>query len=409
MEEAATATDWNRFMFGRRALIAFAFAAPVLLPLLVARAAEMPPRDLGPDTAEASITVDTVIEQDCAGATAHAARLGLPGPTSETPANDKQLRFEWRLSEHAVLFRTDEFGQAQLTSRATSLVTGRGEYLIRLSLPSHYEHFFAVGEGGVQVEGCAPGPNETPVSCKITGNGQAGCFQLGYRLLPIDSASVNPRESVTRNLHLFAGTSAFLSPGGPSRTVFVIPGDYSTASEEPGGHKLDPLVNDLSVESDFMFDPVNQDTMLVVGSKGSSANAAVGLTLYGRSTRLVSERELLAALARNGRAVLHINFDFDKSTLRPDAMPAIDQVIALLKDNRSLGLQIEGHTDGIGTKQHNVSLSEARARAVRNVLVSHGIVESRLAVVGMGATQPIADNRSDEGRFKNRRVELVRK
>ena len=103
-------------------------------------------------------------------------------------ANDKRLRFEWRLSEHAVLFRTDEFDQAQLTSRTTSLVTGRGEYLIRLSLPSHYEHFFAVGEGGVQVEGCAPGPNENPVSCKIIGNGQPGCFQLGYRLPPIDSA-----------------------------------------------------------------------------------------------------------------------------------------------------------------------------------------------------------------------------
>jgi outer membrane protein OmpA-like peptidoglycan-associated protein len=316
------------------------------------------------------------------------------------------------LSEHAVLFRTDEFDQAQLTSRTTSLVTGRGEYLIRLSLPAHYEHFFAVGEGSVQVEGCVPGPNETPVSCRIIGNGQPGCFQLGYRLAPIDStrARGSSQETVTRNLHLSAGTGAFLSSGAPSKTVFVIPGDYSTASEEPGGHKLDPLAGDLSVESDFVFDQATQETVLVVGSKpGGSTNAAVGLTLYGRSTRLVSERELLAALVRNGRAVLHINFDFDKSTLRPDAIPAIDQVTALMKDNPSLLLQIEGHTDNIGTRQHNASLSEARALAVRNVLVSQGIAGSRLAVVGMGATQPVADNRSDEGRFKNRRVEFVRK
>jgi OmpA-OmpF porin, OOP family len=159
-----------------------------------------------------------------------------------------------------------------------------------------------------------------------------------------------------------------------------------------------------------VFDQAAQETMLVVGSKaGGSTSAVVGMTLYGRSTRLVSERELLAALVRNGRAVLHINFDFDKSMLRPDAMPAIDQVIALMKDNPSLGLQIEGHTDGFGTKQHNASLSEARAQAVRNVLVGHGIVASRLAVVGMGAIQPVADNRSEEGRFKNRRVEFVRK
>jgi OmpA family protein len=398
-------------MHSRRALTAFALAASALLPLSVVRAAETPLADPRSDTAEASMTVDTIIEQDCAGATAHAARLGLPGPTPETPANDKRLRFEWRLSEHAVLFRTDEFDQAQLTRRTTSLVTGRGEYLIRLSLPSHYEHFFAVGEGGVQVEGCAPGPNESPVSCKIIGNGQPGCFQFGYRLPPIDSAraSGSPRESVTRNLHLFAGTGAFLSSGRPSKTVFVIPGDYSTASEEPGGHKLDPIAGDLSVESDFTFDQATQETVLVVGSKvGGSTNASVGLTLYGRSTRLVSERELLAALVRNGRAVLHINFDFDKSKLRPDAMPAIDQVTALLRDNPSIRLQIEGHTDDVGTKQHNASLSEARARAVQTVLVSHGITASRLTVAGMGATQPVADNRSDDGRFKNRRVEFVR-
>jgi outer membrane protein OmpA-like peptidoglycan-associated protein len=396
-------------MHSRRALTAIALAAPVLLPLSPVRAAETPP-PAGPGPA--FMTVDTIIEQDCAGAMAHAARLGLPGPTPETTADDKRLRFEWRLSEHAVLFRTDEFDQAQLTSRTTSLVTGRGEYLIRLSMPSHYEHFFAMGEGGVHVEDCTTGNNEAPVSCRIIGDGPPGCFQLGYRLPPIDSGRVggNPRESVIRNLHLFAGTGAFLSSGGSSKTVFLIPGDYSTASEEPGGHKLDPLASDLSVESDFMFDQATQETALVVGSKpGGPTNATVGLTLYGRSTRLVSERELLAALVRNGRAVLHINFDFDKATLRPDAMAAIDQVTALLKDNPSLGLQIEGHTDGIGTTQHNASLSEARARAVRNVLVSHGIAASRLAVVGMGATQPVADNRSDEGRFKNRRVEFIRK
>ena len=278
-------------MLGRRALTAFALAASILLPSSVVRAAEMPrPAVPGSGSDATSMTVETIIEQDCAGATANAARLGLPAPTPEAPVSDKRLRFEWRLAEHAVLFRTDEFDQAQLTSRTTSLVTGRGESLIRLSLPSHSEHFFAVGEGGVQVERCAPGPNETSVSCKIIGNGQPGCFQLGYRLPPIDSARAggNLRESVTHSLHLFASTSGFLSSGGPSKTVFVIPGDYSTASEEPGGHKLDPLAGDLSVESDFRFNQATQETVLVVGSKaGGSTNAAVGLTLYGRSTRLM--------------------------------------------------------------------------------------------------------------------------
>jgi hypothetical protein len=181
------------------------------------------------------MAVDTIIEQDCAGGTAHAARLGLSGPTPETPVNDKRLRFEWRVSEHAVLFRTDEFDQAQLTSRTTSLVTGRGEYLIRLSLPSHYELFFTVGEGGVQVEGCATGTNESPVSCRIIGNGQPGCFQLGYRLPPIDSARAGGNASVPANRCKLRVTLSrgFTAAFSLSTTLMSSEPRYVTAREKP--------------------------------------------------------------------------------------------------------------------------------------------------------------------------------
>lgn len=110
-----------------------------------------------------------------------------------------------------------------------------------------------------------------------------------------------------------------------------------------------------------------------------------------------------------GRAVLHINFDFDKATLRPDAVPVIEQVAVLLKDSPVLRLELDGHTDGIGTKEHNRILSDARARTVRNALLTRGITADRLTTAGFGATVPVANNATEDGRFKNRRVELVRR
>ncbi len=84
-----------------------------------------------------------------------------------------------------------------------------------------------------------------------------------------------------------------------------MPGDYSNASEEPGGHKLHPLPPDLMVETNFAFDPVSEETKLVVanGKMGGSIDGTVGMTLYGRTTRYVSAHELLTALQTNGRAV----------------------------------------------------------------------------------------------------------
>ncbi len=346
----------------------------------------------------------------CEAAMQRAAEFGLP--TADSDAEDSELTFRWRLSEHAVSFQTDEFDQAQLSTLMTSLVTGRGNYPIRLSLPASYEQFSAASNGGVRIEGCAPKPGQSPVECTVVGTGAPGCFQLGFRLPPIASVHADDREDVdqVRMLHFFAGTGAFLSPGGKSMIVFTMPGDYSKPSEEPGGHKLDQLDRDLGVETDFVFDPRTEQTTLVVanGKANGSTNNSVGVTLYGRKMRGVSAQELLAMLTVSGRATLHINFDFGKAMLRPDAMPAIERVTAALKDNPDLNIEIEGHTDSVGTKRHNQALSEARAKAVKAALEREGIASDRLATVGFGASKPIADNDSEDGRFRNRRVELVK-
>jgi OmpA-OmpF porin, OOP family len=114
------------------------------------------------------------------------------------------------------------------------------------------------------------------------------------------------------------------------------------------------------------------------------------------------------ALDAKGRVALYINFDTGKSTLRPDAQPIIAEVNKLLVADPALKLMIEGHTDNTGSADHNRELATTRARSVLGALTALGIEATRLDSNGFGPDKPIADNSTDEGRAKNRRVELVK-
>jgi len=103
-----------------------------------------------------------------------------------------------------------------------------------------------------------------------------------------------------------------------------------------------------------------------------------------------------------------VNFDFDKATLRQEDIAIIDRDITSLDEWGNVNIEVAGHTDSRGSDAYNMKLSQQRAEAVRNYLVSKGIAADRLSAKGYGESQPVADNATDEGRFKNRRVELVR-
>lgn len=102
-----------------------------------------------------------------------------------------------------------------------------------------------------------------------------------------------------------------------------------------------------------------------------------------------------------------VNFDFDKSTIRQEDLPNIDKDVAALETWGNVNIEVAGHTDSRGSDKYNMSLSQRRAEAVRNYLISKGIAADRLTAKGYGESQPVADNATDEGRFKNRRVELI--
>jgi len=152
-----------------------------------------------------------------------------------------------------------------------------------------------------------------------------------------------------------------------------------------------------------------RDTVIRVGLEGAEAD---GKAIYLTSIR-VAESEvdvLYDALAAKGRwATQGILFATGKAELQPESRPALKEIASTLKDHADLKILIEGHTDNVGAPAANLTLSEARAAAVKAALVADfGAAADRITTKGLGDTKPSVPNTSAEGRAQNRRVEVVK-
>lgn len=122
-----------------------------------------------------------------------------------------------------------------------------------------------------------------------------------------------------------------------------------------------------------------------------------------------SAEEMKKALDQDGRIALYgILFDVDKASLQQDSIKELAHIVTLLRQNPDLKLEIQGHTDSQGADSYNMTLSQKRAETVKSFLQLFGIQGERLQAKGYGETEPVASNDNDQGRAKNRRVELVK-
>ncbi|MFA6012723.1 MAG: OmpA family protein [Desulfobacteraceae bacterium] len=161
-------------------------------------------------------------------------------------------------------------------------------------------------------------------------------------------------------------------------------------------------------------------TAMQIDTKGRRIYVGVELFNDGRTISLtileqesmkqeITAQDMWQNLEKDGFMALYINFDTNKATIKPESSDIIAQIAELMKSKPGLKLSIEGHTDDQGAAASNKVLSLNRAKAVIKAVTEAGIKALRMSPMGWGQEKPLADNRTEDGRAKNRRVEIVKK
>ena len=185
--------------------------------------------------------------------------------------------------------------------------------------------------------------------------------------------------------------------------------NYQNAVERVGGKKMYDGGPGNDYDSTFLISKNGTDTWIELHPIGSMYTLLIVEVQKMQQDVVANADALKGGLADSGHVeVPGIFFDTAKSDIKPESGPAIDEIAKLLTNNPALKVGIVGHTDMVGDATANLKLSQARAQSVITDLVSrHGIAAARLVAFGAGPWAPVASNKTDDGRARNRRVELV--
>ncbi len=154
-------------------------------------------------------------------------------------------------------------------------------------------------------------------------------------------------------------------------------------------------------------DETGRKLMKEISEVGSCGFATDADSIFSARDMADFSREVFLGDRVKSWVLTGIEFEFASAAITSDSRPILDKALKVLKDNPSVKVRIEGHTDNIGSESYNQILSENRAKAVMNYFIEKGVSANRLSSVGYGYTRPVSGNETAEGRNKNRRVELI--
>ncbi|RYZ30703.1 MAG: tetratricopeptide repeat protein [Chitinophagaceae bacterium] len=216
----------------------------------------------------------------------------------------------------------------------------------------------------------------------------------------LDIYSFELREDVRPVRTLWVKGKVFdkkTSAGLPSSVELIDLGTKQVISKVQTDETGNYLIT-LPVGRDYAFN-VNRQGYLFYSDNYSLKNKPADST-YKKDIPLQPIEVDAAVVLRN------LFFETNKYLIQPESEVELKKVVQFLQDNPTVKIQIEGHTDNVGTAADNQKLSDQRARATVNYLLEQGIMPQRLVAKGFGATKPVADNKTEEGRAQNRRTEL---
>lgn len=213
---------------------------------------------------------------------------------------------------------------------------------------------------------------------------------------------VNPNSTAPTPVVMIKGKVLDQKTGKPIEAKVV----YETL---PNGEEVgEAYTNPTTGEYTIMLPYGSLYSYRAVAKDFISVGKNIDLTTIGEYKEIKNEELKLVPIVQGSTVALNnIFFEFGRAALREDSFPELNRLIDVLNENQGLVIEIQGHTDNVGSDESNLKLSQDRAEAVRTYLLSKKVAVTRVQSVGYGESRPIASNDTVEGQAKNRRVEFV--
>jgi outer membrane protein OmpA-like peptidoglycan-associated protein len=250
----------------------------------------------------------------------------------------------------------------------------------------------------------AAGCKDSPLFNRMPNTSIGGCSSNYDEMeIPMSADKTEKKEGTKTTIQYNYEKEESTAP-----SFFQIVKNFENAITKTGGKRVfyskEPGVATFSTKSG------GKDIWVVLHdfSGGKAGNFELNILEMEAMKQDIAASEILEALNKNGSVALYINFETGKADIKPDSQKTVGQIAEMMKANPALKISIEGHTDNTGTAAGNKTLSDARAKAVMKSVVSEGIGGARLSAKGWGQEKPVADNNTDEGKARNRRVEIVK-